>query len=83
VVLADNQARLCRELAAAGAAFELGTPGDIARTLPPVLDTIAQEPGRLADMSVAAAAVCDGHGAEKVARAMLGAAGRPAQHGGG
>jgi UDP-2,4-diacetamido-2,4,6-trideoxy-beta-L-altropyranose hydrolase len=83
VVLADNQARLCRELAAAGAAFELGTPGDIARTLPPVLDTIAQEPGRLADMSVAAAAICDGHGAEKVARAMLGAAGRPAEHGGG
>ncbi len=82
-VLADNQARLCRELAAAGAAFDLGVSANIPRTLPPVLDRILQEPGRLTEMSAAAAAICDGRGAERVAQAMLAGPGQPDRHGGG
>ncbi|NHA15464.1 UDP-2,4-diacetamido-2,4,6-trideoxy-beta-L-altropyranose hydrolase [Thioalkalivibrio sp. XN279] len=71
VVLADNQAKVCRELVAAGAAFELGAPGDIARTLPPIIATITHEPATLQKMSAAAAAICDGLGAQRVAAALL------------
>jgi spore coat polysaccharide biosynthesis predicted glycosyltransferase SpsG len=76
VVLADNQAKVCRELVAAGAAFELGAPGDIARTLPPILATITHEPATLQKMSAAAAATCDGRGAQRVADALLADGGR-------
>ena len=71
VVLADNQAKLCRELAGAGAAFAVGGPEEVAATLPPVLDTIRAEPQRLADMSAAAAAICDGLGTRRVADRLL------------
>lgn len=72
VVLADNQAKLCRELAQAGAAVALGSVGDVARTLPPVLDMIRREPRRLAEMSAAAARICDGQGASRIADHLLG-----------
>ncbi|NGX17174.1 UDP-2,4-diacetamido-2,4,6-trideoxy-beta-L-altropyranose hydrolase [Wenzhouxiangella sp. XN24] len=76
VVLADNQVKLCRELVGAGAAFALGGPEEVAATLPPVLGTIWTEPQRLADMSAAAAAICDGLGTRRVADRLL------ATHGG-
>ena len=79
-VLADNQAKPCRELVAAGAAFALGAPGDIIETLPPLLDTLMHEPARLAEMSAAAAAICDGRGAERVAARLLAEHGRPDAH---
>jgi len=72
-VLADNQARLCQALVGAGAAFALGTPDEVAGTLPPVLDTIRAEPRRLADMSAAAAAICDGLGTRRVADRLMAA----------
>ena len=77
VVLADNQEKVCRELVAAGAAFELGAPEDIDRTLPSIIARMIREPAELHRMSVAAAAVCDGRGAARVADALL-ADGSPA-----
>lgn len=74
-VLADNQAFLCRELAAAGAAFDLGAPEVIEQTLPPILVRITSEPTALGTMSAAAAAVCDGRGTTRVADALLGGRG--------
>mgnify|MGYP006292123219 CR=1 FL=1 len=71
VVLADNQAPICRELAAAGAAFDLGAPDDIARTLPPIIADLVRDPAALATMSAAAAAICDGRGTARVADALL------------
>jgi UDP-2,4-diacetamido-2,4,6-trideoxy-beta-L-altropyranose hydrolase len=71
VVLADNQAHICRELAAAGAAFDLGAPDDIARTLPPVLAGLMRDSAALATMSKAAAAICDGRGTARVADALF------------
>jgi UDP-2,4-diacetamido-2,4,6-trideoxy-beta-L-altropyranose hydrolase len=71
VVLADNQAHICRELAAAGAAFDLGAPDDVARTLPPVLACCMRDPAGLATMSSEAAAICDGRGTARVADALL------------
>jgi UDP-2,4-diacetamido-2,4,6-trideoxy-beta-L-altropyranose hydrolase len=71
VVLADNQVDTCRALAAAGAAFDLGTPDDVGRTLPPVLAEVMQDSAALATMSAAAAAICDGRGTIRVADALL------------
>ncbi|MDV7389743.1 hypothetical protein RZS08_00255, partial [Arthrospira platensis SPKY1] len=64
-------AHICRELAAAGAAFDLGAPDEIAEALPPVIAALAGEPERLAGMSAAAAAICDGRGTARVAEALL------------
>ena len=73
VILAENQAELCRELVTAGAAFELGTPADISQALPPLLDALHREPHCLAEMSAAAATICDGLGVERAASALLAA----------
>ena len=71
VVLADNQAHICRALADAGAAFALGTPEEIDRTLAPCMDKLTGEPAVMRQMSAAAAQICDGRGADKVADALL------------
>jgi len=70
LVLADNQASGARALAAQGAALMLGGPDDLAQTLRPALQSLA-EPARLQGMSRAAAALCDGLGAARVVQALL------------
>jgi UDP-2,4-diacetamido-2,4,6-trideoxy-beta-L-altropyranose hydrolase len=70
-VLADNQEDIAASLAARGAAELLGTPdGAAAARLAARLRALAVDPDQLADMGEAAASVCDGLGAERVAEAV-------------
>jgi spore coat polysaccharide biosynthesis predicted glycosyltransferase SpsG len=70
-VLADNQEDIAASLAVRGAAEVLGLPdgGAVARLLSR-LRALANNPAPLATMSEAAASVCDGLGAERVAQAF-------------
>ncbi len=68
VVLADNQRRAAASLAAAGAARLLGPhPGVAAAEITAAVREIAADAGGLRRMSRAAALVCDGLGARRVA----------------
>ncbi|WP_417477362.1 UDP-2,4-diacetamido-2,4,6-trideoxy-beta-L-altropyranose hydrolase [Maricaulis sp.] len=69
VVLAENQRPAARAMAAAGAALTIETPAALADTLPGLLRQVS--PRQLADMSAQAARLCDGRGAERIARALL------------
>ena len=69
VVLAANQESGAAALECAGAAVLLGRADDIRGNLPATLRSILQ-PGRLGQVSATAAALVDGHGAERVLRAL-------------
>jgi spore coat polysaccharide biosynthesis predicted glycosyltransferase SpsG len=71
VVLADNQRTVVAALAGAGAARSLGAASalDPAR-LAAELDAALGDPARLEAMSAAAAALCDGAGARRVANLL-------------
>lgn len=69
VILAANQEAGAAALQDAGAAVLLGRAGDIRATLPAALCDI-QHPGRLGQIAAAAAALVDGHGAQRVLRAL-------------
>jgi UDP-2,4-diacetamido-2,4,6-trideoxy-beta-L-altropyranose hydrolase len=66
LILADNQREAAQALAARGAA-EVVEEGDIAGRL----TALAGDPRRLAAMSAAASAICDGLGAARVAQRLL------------
>ena len=73
LVLADNQRPGAQALVAAGAALALGGVADLRTSLPTALRAL-QGPagaGQLQAMSLAAAAITDGHGAARVADALL------------
>jgi len=71
-VLAGNQTDVIAALVSAGAALPLGdTPQSIAAELPKALSSLAGNPLELVRMSRAAAEVCDGRGAERVAEAIM------------
>jgi UDP-2,4-diacetamido-2,4,6-trideoxy-beta-L-altropyranose hydrolase len=66
VVAADNQRKIACELEAAGAALLLGDRGDIdPATAAARIAALAADGSRLAAMSSAAAAVCDGEGTRR------------------
>lgn len=66
LVIADNQRDVARQVAAAGAAW----PAD-PESLPEALRQLAAGPAALAAMSKAAAGICDGLGAARVADALI------------
>ena len=71
-VLADNQLDIAASLSGRGAAENLGAPdGAGAARLATRLRALAARPDRLVEMSEVAASVCDGLGAERVARAFV------------
>lgn len=69
VALAPNQAPGAHALSDAGAARLLGDVHDVATNLKQAIAAMKQSDA-LADMSAAAAGVCDGHGAGRVIEAM-------------
>lgn len=69
VVLARNQEQGAAALSEMGSALSIGTPQDIAETLPGLLTWIL-EPRRLAAMSLSASTVTDGQGATRVLEAI-------------
>jgi UDP-2,4-diacetamido-2,4,6-trideoxy-beta-L-altropyranose hydrolase len=72
VILTDNQVGIARSLAARGAALVLGTAPHVAGAA--VADSVLgliDHGDRLQTMSAAAAALCDGRGAERVADALI------------
>lgn len=71
VVLAENQRAGARALGAAGAAWTIDAPSDMARAMPALLAR-AQDGAALARLSRCAAAVADGLGAERVCDALEG-----------
>ncbi|WP_158272104.1 UDP-2,4-diacetamido-2,4,6-trideoxy-beta-L-altropyranose hydrolase [Marinicauda salina] len=72
-VLADNQADLAASLDAAGAAIGVGRDdGDLGERIAKCLVDLRETPTMLRVMSDAAARICDGRGAERVAGRMLG-----------
>lgn len=72
VVTADNQALLARGLAAVGAALVIGADGhDLEREMCTALAALLAEPERTTLMSQRAAALVDGHGAERVLGEVL------------
>ena len=68
VTTADNQRLIARNLVTAGAAVELGDATDLdpGQVTSAIRDLI-RSPERLADMSTAAARICDGRGASRLA----------------
>lgn len=72
VVIADNQRPNAAALQAAGAAFVIDelSPGTAGR-IGEIVGALAAEPARIDAMHRAAASICDGNGAERVARAVL------------
>ncbi len=66
LVIADNQKDIARLVVGAGAALE-ATPG----TIPGQLRQLAAQPQTLQSLSQAAAQVCDGRGASRVADALI------------
>lgn len=75
VVLADNQRDSARALAASGGAWSIGATDDIPANLPSALAMLSQ-PSAMARMAESAAAICDGHGAGRVAACMYPEEGR-------
>lgn len=71
VVLADNQQAVAAALGRAGAAEVLGGIDDIPARLAPAIDSLVTQPSRMAAMAVAAGALVDGRGAERVVARML------------
>jgi UDP-2,4-diacetamido-2,4,6-trideoxy-beta-L-altropyranose hydrolase len=65
LVIADNQKDICRLVAASGAALE-ASPA----TIPGQLQRLAVEPQTLLSLSQAAAQICDGRGAARIADAL-------------
>jgi UDP-2,4-diacetamido-2,4,6-trideoxy-beta-L-altropyranose hydrolase len=72
IILADNQIRIAHSLAERGAALVLGTAPQVVGTAiaDSVLKLIAPG-GQLETMSAAAATLCDGRGAARVADALI------------
>ena len=74
VTIADNQLEVAAATAAAGACRWLGDVDDVgADALARELESLAGDPDALLQMGRAAGALCDGRGARRVARALLGA----------
>jgi len=71
LILADNQRENTRALAAAGAAVALEVNGALIARLGEAFQGLAGDAERRARMSQAAATLCDGAGAERVAARML------------
>lgn len=69
VVLAENQRAGAQALAAAHAARSMGAVGDIAAQLPEAIQELI-DPRRAANLSLAASAITDGRGVEKILKAM-------------
>jgi spore coat polysaccharide biosynthesis predicted glycosyltransferase SpsG len=73
VVVATNQIRIAQALASRGAAVLLGRSEEVSSAdIADALRELLARPTRLAALSQAAAAVCDGSGVRRVADAMLG-----------
>lgn len=76
VVVADNQRQIAAAAAGLGVAVLLGNSAEVsAADIARVLCQLASDPETIARMSSAAAAVCDGAGAGRVADAMLASCG--------
>lgn len=72
VAVASNQIRIAQALASRGAAVLLGDSPEVSSAdIAGALRELLTRPARLAALSRAAAAVCDGSGARRVADAML------------
>jgi UDP-2,4-diacetamido-2,4,6-trideoxy-beta-L-altropyranose hydrolase len=72
IVTAANQERIAAELARAGAIQLLGRADTVTvAQIADALTTLASDGKRLGAMSAQAAAVCDGHGAQRVAEVLL------------
>jgi UDP-2,4-diacetamido-2,4,6-trideoxy-beta-L-altropyranose hydrolase len=71
LVLADNQAQNSAALERAGASVTIAVNRAIERRLVEAFETLAGDAGRRAVMARAAADLCDGRGAERVAARML------------
>lgn len=76
VILAENQIASAIALEESGAATKIDDAGQLRATLPSVIAALS-DPGRLAQMSRAAAAITNGTGALKVVQAMSVADRRP------
>lgn len=72
LILADNQRENTSALAAAGAAVALDVNAALDARLAEAVSALATDAPRRAAMSEAAAALCDGEGADRVAERMLG-----------
>ena len=71
VVTADNQRHIARNLAAAGAIEVIGNAGEVTvEDLATRIAALIDDPSRRHAMAHAAAVVCDGEGADRVAAAM-------------
>jgi UDP-2,4-diacetamido-2,4,6-trideoxy-beta-L-altropyranose hydrolase len=72
-VIAENQAEISRAIAARGAAIAIGRPGDdgFATKVSQAVGQLLSAPTQLAEMSKAAASICDGQGVERVADRLL------------
>ncbi len=74
VTIADNQLELAAMTADAGACRWLGDVNDVnADALAQELESLDGDPDAVRTMGLAARALCDGRGARRVARALLGA----------
>lgn len=72
IVLADNQRDAARALGARGAALVLNaSEPEFERRLAETFVSLVDAPAAIAHMSLAAAAICDGRGAERVAERFL------------
>ena len=76
LILADNQRALALELERRGASLAVEAKGEgLASTLPAALGRLLGDPERRRRMSMTAAALCDGEGAARAARAVIELAG--------
>ena len=67
IEIADNQNKIVRELAQAGAVVYLGHMADItSESIITILDNLSQKPETLRAMKKTAAALCDGQGTKRV-----------------
>jgi UDP-2,4-diacetamido-2,4,6-trideoxy-beta-L-altropyranose hydrolase len=72
IILADNQVQIAQSLAARGAALVLGTaPYVVGAAVTDSVLSLIHDGDRLNAMRVAAAELCDGRGAERVADALI------------
>lgn len=72
IVVADNQLHNAASLEKAGAAIVLGKLShDTASRVATAIRMLAENPTKLREMHISAAAICDGNGADRVVRAML------------
>jgi len=73
LIAADNQAEVAATLARAGAAIDLGylrERGETAQSVASAIAGLRAAPERIAAMSLASAAICDGLGSDRVADAL-------------